>query len=81
MDLRGIGMAAILVALVVGGVAAAALLWPHGWGYMLLGAPLGGSGLALLVALYRFARRSARRRDVRDELRTGPQAAEAKTRP
>lgn len=51
-------MAAIIVALVVGGLAGAVLLWPYGWAYALIGAPFAASGLALLVSLLRFVFRS-----------------------
>ena len=72
-------MAAILVALLVGGLAAGAMLWPYGWLYVALGVPLGASGLAMLVAVWRFWRRT-RQRPASPE-RLPPRAAGARSDP
>lgn len=60
-------MAAILAALVIGGVATAALLWPYGAAYVLIGSPLGASALALLVALGMATCRSRLKRPCLEE--------------
>lgn len=64
-------MAAIILALLLGGLAGAALLWPYGWGYALIGAPLGASALALIVSLLRFAFRPRSKSSSARKVRTG----------
>lgn len=58
-------MAAIFVALLAGGIATSLLLWPYGWVYMLIGAPLGASGFALIFSLIRMALTSSRAHSIK----------------